>query len=66
MIILSIIFLGTFIYDVALDFPEVTGVIMWAAYFVGNDMEVYPRPALTLSGDIDGQTQITIIATSFQ
>lgn len=60
------LFLGVFIYDAALDFPEVTGVVMWAAYFSGNDMEDYPRPALTLSGDIDGQTQITTIATSFQ
>ena len=57
---------GVFIYSVALDFPDVTGVIMWAAYFSGDDIVDYPRPALTLSGDIDGQTLITTIATSFQ
>ena len=58
--------IGVFIYSVALDVPDVTGVIMWAAYFSGDDMVDYPRPALTLSGDIDGQTLITTIATSFQ
>ncbi len=57
---------GVFAIDVALNFPEVSGVVLWAAFFASDDMVDYPNPALTLAGDIDGQTDISIIASSFQ
>ncbi|XP_035828815.1 uncharacterized protein LOC101861622 [Aplysia californica] len=57
---------GVFLPSYAKDSPLKAVVLLGSYLTSGNSLSGYPKPILTLSGELDGQTRITRIALTYK